>query len=73
MGFLKNSMVPALFQWLQRFKNVVLSKFSLYFHDTLAQQTTGGEMRQLCSRLQHDHYQKYFFLIIFFLIRFFVL
>lgn len=51
-------MVPALFQWLQRFKNAVLSKFSLYFHDTLAQQTTGSDMRQLCSRLQHDHYQK---------------
>lgn len=52
-------MVPALFQWLQRLKGAVMSKFSLYFHDTLAEQTTVNDMRQLCSRLQHDHYQKY--------------
>lgn len=58
LGFLKNSPLPMLFQWLQKFKGVVLSKFSLYFHNTLAQQTTPNDMRQLCSKLQYDHYHK---------------
>ncbi|KAJ8952421.1 hypothetical protein NQ318_014513 [Aromia moschata] len=42
----------------ERLKGAVLSKFSLYFHGTLAQQTTPNDMRQLCSKLQHDYYQK---------------
>nr|CAI5817482.1 unnamed protein product [Callosobruchus analis] len=54
----KNSPLPALFQWLQKLKGTVLSKFSLYFHDTLAQQTTPSDMRHLCSKLHYDHYQK---------------
>ena len=58
ISFLKNNPLPALFQWLQKLKGAVLSKFSLYFHDTLAQQTTPNEMRQLCAKLHHDHYQR---------------
>ncbi|CAH0560805.1 unnamed protein product [Brassicogethes aeneus] len=56
----KGNPLPSLFQWLQKLKGTVLSKFSLYFHDTLAQQTTPIDMRQLCSKLLHDHYQKIF-------------
>lgn len=58
LGFLKNTPLPALFQWLVKFKGTVISKFSLYFHDTLAKQTSHSDMRQQCSKLQHDHYQK---------------
>lgn len=58
LGFLKNNQLPLLFQWLLRFKGSVLSKFSFYFHDRLGQQTTSGDMRQLCSKLQHDYYHK---------------
>ncbi|CAG9837538.1 unnamed protein product [Diabrotica balteata] len=58
LGIFKNSPLPALFQWLQKLKGAVLSKFSLYFHDILAQQTTPHDMRQLCSKLYNDHYQK---------------
>ncbi|XP_008191698.1 KICSTOR subunit 2 [Tribolium castaneum] len=58
ISFLKNNPLPALFQWLQKLKGSVLSKFSLYFHDTLAQQTTPTDMRHLCAKLHHDHYQK---------------
>ncbi|KAL3267042.1 hypothetical protein HHI36_011184 [Cryptolaemus montrouzieri] len=58
LGFLKNNQLPALFQWLQKLKGIVLSKFSLYFHNTLAQQTTPNDMRGICAKLQHDHYQK---------------
>lgn len=54
----KNHPLPMLFQWLQKLKGAVLSKLSLYFHDTLAQQTTPSDMRHLCSKLHHDHYQK---------------
>ncbi|CAH1114200.1 unnamed protein product [Psylliodes chrysocephalus] len=58
LGIFKNSPLPALFQWFQKLKGAVLSKFSLYFHDILAQQTTPSDMRQLCAKLHHDHYQK---------------
>ncbi|XP_066145367.1 KICSTOR subunit 2-like [Euwallacea fornicatus] len=58
LGLFKNSPLPALFLWLQKVKGVVLSKFSLYFHDILANQTAPTDMRHLCSKLQHDYYQK---------------
>ena len=48
------SMEPQLYLWLQRLKNALLSKFSLYFHTTLAQQTTPTEMKSLCSKLSLD-------------------
>ncbi|CAH1174279.1 unnamed protein product [Phaedon cochleariae] len=54
----KGNPLPALFQWLQQLKGAVLSKFSLYFYHTLAHQTTPNEMRNLCSKLHHDHFQK---------------
>ncbi|KAK4886049.1 hypothetical protein RN001_002320 [Aquatica leii] len=58
LGFLKNNPLPLLLQWLIRFKGAVLSKFSLYFHDRLAQQTSSNDMRQLCSKLQFDYYHR---------------
>lgn len=58
LGFLKNNPSPALLQWLLKLKGIVLSKFSLYFHNTLAQQTTPNDMRNICMKLQHDYYQK---------------
>ncbi|KAK9870985.1 hypothetical protein WA026_009945 [Henosepilachna vigintioctopunctata] len=58
LGFLKNNPLPALFQWLQKLKGIILSKYSLYFHNILAQQTTPNDMRGICAKLQHDHYQK---------------
>ncbi|CAG9762256.1 unnamed protein product [Ceutorhynchus assimilis] len=58
LGLFKNSPLPTLFLWLQKLKGAVLSKFSLYFHDILANQTTPMDMRHLCSRLHQDFYQK---------------
>ncbi|XP_030745574.1 KICSTOR complex protein C12orf66-like [Sitophilus oryzae] len=58
LGLFKNSPLPALFLWLQKLKGSVLSKFSLYFHDILANQTAPNDMRHLCSKLQNDYYQK---------------
>lgn len=59
LGFLKNTQLPALFEWLMKLKGAILSKFSLYFHNTLALQTTSSDMRQLCSKLLYDNHQKY--------------
>ncbi|XP_060531045.1 KICSTOR subunit 2-like [Cylas formicarius] len=58
LGIFKNSPLPALFQWLQKLKGAVLGKFSLYFHNTLANQTTPSEMRHLCAKLHVDYYQR---------------
>lgn len=60
VGLFKNNsnVAPALFYWLQKLKGAVLSKFSLYFHDILANQTTPTEMRLFCSKLNQDYYQK---------------
>ncbi|XP_017783922.1 PREDICTED: UPF0536 protein C12orf66 homolog [Nicrophorus vespilloides] len=58
LGFLKNNQLPALFQWHLKLKGAVLSKFSLFFHDTLASQTSNNEMRQMCSKLHFDYYNK---------------
>lgn len=58
LGFLKNNPLPALFQWFMRLRGAVLSKYSLYFHPILAQQVPSNDMRQLCSKLHYDHYQK---------------
>lgn len=41
-----------------RLRGAVLSKYSLYFHPILAQQVPSNDMRQLCSKLHYDHYQK---------------
>lgn len=56
--FLKTNTLPPLFQWLMRLRGAVLSKFSLYFYGTLYQQIPTNDMRQLCSKLYYDHYQK---------------
>jgi len=58
LGFLKNTQLPALFQWHQKFKGAVLSKFSFLFHDKLASQTNTSEMKQICSKLHIDYYNK---------------
>lgn len=54
--FLKTSQLPALLQWLLKLKAAFLAKFSLYFHSTLAQQTSPQEMKALCSKLQTNDY-----------------
>lgn len=48
-----------LVQWLVKFKNITVSKFSLYFHSILAQQTTAAEMKFLSSKQTFDPYHKW--------------
>lgn len=49
-NFLKSSPLPALYQWLWQAKAAFVSKFSLYFHETLATQSSPAEMKALISR-----------------------
>ncbi|XP_046629246.1 KICSTOR subunit 2-like isoform X1 [Neodiprion virginianus] len=56
--FLKTNPQPALYQWLVKLKNSILAKCSLYFHATLSQQASTGEMRSIMSKQSCDYYHK---------------
>ncbi|KAL2727276.1 KICSTOR subunit 2-like [Vespula squamosa] len=56
--FLKTNQQPALYQWLVKLKSAILAKCSLYFHTTLSQQATSGEMRSIMSEQSVDYYHK---------------
>ncbi|XP_033224534.1 KICSTOR complex protein C12orf66 homolog isoform X2 [Belonocnema kinseyi] len=56
--FLKANQQPVLYQWLLKLRSAVLSKCSLYFHTTLSQQASPGEMRSIMSRQNVDYYHK---------------
>ncbi|XP_076033388.1 KICSTOR subunit 2-like [Oratosquilla oratoria] len=57
-SFLKPAPLPALYQWLWQVKAAYVSKFSLYFYETLAAQTTSTEMKALMSRQACDYVLK---------------
>ena len=57
--FLKANQQPALYQWLVKLRAAILAKFSLYFHTTLSQQASSGEMRSIVSKQGVDYYHKY--------------
>ncbi|XP_031785340.1 KICSTOR complex protein C12orf66 homolog [Nasonia vitripennis] len=56
--FLKANQQPALYQWLVKLRAAVLAKFSFYFHTTLSQQASSGEMRSIMSKQATDYYHK---------------
>ncbi|XP_012526675.1 KICSTOR complex protein C12orf66 homolog [Monomorium pharaonis] len=56
--FLKANQQPALYQWLVKLRSAILAKCSLYFHTTLSQQASPGEMRSIMSKQSVDYYQK---------------
>ncbi|XP_076183676.1 KICSTOR subunit 2 isoform X1 [Ptiloglossa arizonensis] len=56
--FLKANQQPALYQWLVKLRSSILAKCSLYFHTTLSQQASPGEMRSIMSKQNVDYYQK---------------
>ncbi|XP_076238861.1 KICSTOR subunit 2 [Calliopsis andreniformis] len=56
--FLKANQQPALYQWLVKLRSSILAKCSLYFHATLSQQTSPGEMRSIMSKQNVDYYHK---------------
>ncbi|KAF7991117.1 hypothetical protein HCN44_002679 [Aphidius gifuensis] len=54
----KESWKLALYQWLVKLRCAILAKSSLYFHTTLSQQASPGEMRNLMSKQNIDYYHK---------------
>lgn len=51
--------VPLLFQWLARFHAALVSKFSLYFHSTLSEQSpSSSEMKALTAKASVDYVSK---------------
>ncbi|CAG5107156.1 Similar to C12orf66: KICSTOR complex protein C12orf66 (Homo sapiens) [Cotesia congregata] len=56
--FLKANQQPALYQWLVKLRSATLAKCSLYFHTTLSQQASPGEMRNIMSKQNIDYYHK---------------
>jgi hypothetical protein len=57
-GSRKQIEVPLLFQWLARFHASLVSKFSLYFHATLSEQSTPSEMKNLTAKTNIDYVNK---------------
>lgn len=56
--FLKANQQPALYQWLVKLRSTILAKCSLYFHTTLSQEASPGEMRSIMSKQSVDYYHK---------------
>lgn len=57
-SFLKSSPLPILYQWLWQAKAAFVSKFSLYFHETLAAQSSVADMKSYTSRQACDYVSK---------------
>ncbi|XP_027709969.1 KICSTOR complex protein C12orf66 homolog [Vombatus ursinus] len=49
---------PHLFLWLMKLKNMLLAKFSFYFHEALSRQTTVSEMKALTAKANPDLFGK---------------
>ncbi|KAM9673763.1 KICSTOR subunit 2 isoform 3-T3 [Trichechus inunguis] len=49
---------PHLFLWLMKLKNMLLAKFSFYFHEALSRQTSASEMKTLTAKANPDLFGK---------------
>ncbi|XP_076437550.1 KICSTOR subunit 2-like [Babylonia areolata] len=54
----KLSAMPALFHWLTKFKGVLVSKFSVYFHTTLSKQSTPSDMKNWLTKAPEDYFSR---------------
>lgn len=50
--------VPALYEWLLKYKAALTSKFSLYFYELLSHHGPAQEVKCLLSRTVGDYYGK---------------
>ncbi|XP_018025123.1 KICSTOR subunit 2 isoform X2 [Hyalella azteca] len=57
-SLLKTQTVPPLFSWLWQVRSAATAKFSLYFYNSLAPQTTLGEMKNLLAKQPVDYVAK---------------
>lgn len=54
----KTQSAPRLYEWLCKFKDFLIAKFTLYFHDTLSKSFPPSNFRSMCSKLSIDYYAK---------------
>ncbi|XP_065647503.1 KICSTOR subunit 2 [Hydra vulgaris] len=54
----KNVELPFLYEWLNRFYELLISKFAFYFHTTLSSHILQQEKKTLLSRLSVDYVTK---------------
>lgn len=55
----KTQTAPRLFEWLCRYKDFLISKFTLYFHSTLTRSLPTSNMKSCCSKLSVDYHSKF--------------
>lgn len=54
----KTQVAPRLYEWLCKFKEFLVAKFTLYFHATLSKSFPQGNFKSTCSKLSCDYYSK---------------
>uniref|UniRef100_A0A6G1S5T2 UPF0536 protein C12orf66 n=1 Tax=Aceria tosichella TaxID=561515 RepID=A0A6G1S5T2_9ACAR len=54
----KTQTAPRLYEWLCRFKDYLISKFTLYFHATLSRNLPSSSFKSNCSKLTVDYYSR---------------
>lgn len=54
----KTQTAPRLYEWLCKFKDFLVAKFTLYFHTTLAMNFPPSNFKSVCSKLTVDYYSK---------------
>ena len=50
---------PAVYQWLVRFKGLLVAKFGLYFFDVLSRHGPANEVKNLMAKASIDFYTRY--------------
>lgn len=54
----KTQAAPRLYEWLCKFKEFLIAKFTLYFHATLSKNFPIANFKSSCSKLSVDYYSK---------------
>lgn len=54
----KTQTAPRLYEWLCKFKDFLIAKFTLYFHTTLSKNFPMTNFKSACSKLSVDYYAK---------------
>ncbi|KAK7091804.1 KICSTOR subunit 2-like [Littorina saxatilis] len=57
-GGSKVNAMPLLYHWLAKFKGVLVSKFSVYFHTILSKQSTPNDMKSWLTKAPEDYFAR---------------
>lgn len=61
LGFVSTSTkvwIPELYDWMVKFKNVLVAKFSFFFYDVLSKHGLPNEFKMFLSKTYIDFYSK---------------